>query len=165
MTDYQHQIETLMLVLEAALADISILETATAGELEALHDFACQYIVELLDALTDEELFSPDEQPEVAAVTDVAEQCWALLCLKRPWTVLSTCNGSTTWWVAGGESVALAAFRQWCKADPFAECQQCGDTNWHIVDVSAAIEPGSDALVITATEVAELLEHCDESSL
>ena len=159
MTDYQRQIETLMLALEAALIDVEVLELATASELEALHDFSCQYIVEILNTLTDEELFGPEEHPEVVSVTNVAERCWSLLLVKRSWTVFSTCKGDSTCWVAGGEVQAVAAFSRHIGADPFSECEQCGDTVWHVVDVSENDQPAAGASVITADEVAMLLAN------
>jgi hypothetical protein len=125
--------------LDAAVVDLSSLEQLDVATLDALYEFGAERLVELYGA---------GDADAVAAVTAVCRRVWTLLAERRPWTVFTTCTGSSTWWVAGGEDAATAAFASWLGRDPYSRCGQCGDTNWHVVDVAIDATPSDDDAVL-----------------
>lgn len=136
--------------LDAAVTDITALDTLSLEDLAGLYELVEELIAEQYE----------NDAPEPAIVDqlcDVADRAAQMTAERRRWTLFTTCVSSGEWWIEAGESRATQAFERWLGHDPFDRCNQCGDTCFHIVERPLDATPSEGAEVITASAVATLL--------
>lgn len=144
-------------LLEAALADSTVLHTRDLPTLNALLELAETRVTRLYDT-------SNPSEAVLKPLADVISFCWLTILEQREWTLFVSCTGDGGRWVQAGESRAIAAFEQWLGFDPFDSCSRCGDQIYHVVETRFDETPPADADVIDADEVQRLLAANEASA-